>query len=163
LLGIGMNLLGIFSFSSFVSKLFAGLYDRINPKGRKLSPFVVGLLNGFMPCGPLQGMQLYALSTGSFIIGSLSMFFFALGTFPLMFFLGALTSFLSKKFAGSMMKLSGIIVIFLSITMFSNGLTLTGNPLLNRNEKNFNVAELKENIQIVITEIEPNRYPPIVV
>jgi len=163
LLGIGMNLLGIFSFSSFVSKLFASLYDRINPKGRKLSPFVVGLLNGFMPCGPLQGMQMYALSTGSFIIGSLSMFFFALGTFPLMFFLGALTSFLSKEFAGSMMKLSGIIVIFLSITMFSNGLTLTGNPFLNRNEKNFNVAELKENIQIVITEIEPNRYPPIVV
>jgi len=63
LLGIGMNLLGIFSFSSFVSKLFASLYDRINPKGRKLSPFVVDLLNGFMPCGPLQGMQMYALST----------------------------------------------------------------------------------------------------
>lgn len=42
--------------------------------------FVMGLLNGFMPCGPLQLMQLYALGTGSFMVGALSMFFFSLGS-----------------------------------------------------------------------------------
>lgn len=36
--------------------------------------------NGLMPCGPLQTMQLYALSTGSAINGALSMFIFSLGT-----------------------------------------------------------------------------------
>ena len=55
--------------------------------------FVMGLLNGFMPCGPLQLMQLYALGTGSFMVGALSMFFFSLGTVPLMLGLGV---FLSK-------------------------------------------------------------------
>ncbi|MEE8717496.1 MAG: sulfite exporter TauE/SafE family protein [Coriobacteriales bacterium] len=44
--------------------------------------FAVGLLNGAMPCGPLQAMQLYALSTGSFAGGALSMLMFCLGTVP---------------------------------------------------------------------------------
>ena len=42
------------------------------------SPFLIGLLNGLMPCGPLQTMQVYALSTGSPIKGTISMFFFVL-------------------------------------------------------------------------------------
>lgn len=42
------------------------------------SPFLIGLLNGLMPCGPLQTMQVYALSTGSPIKGTISMFLFVL-------------------------------------------------------------------------------------
>jgi len=56
-----------------------------------------GLLNGFMPCGPLQAMQLYALGTGSFIAGATSMFMFSLGTVPLMFGLGAISSIAGGK------------------------------------------------------------------
>ena len=41
-----------------------------------------------MPCGPLQAMQIYALSTGSFIKGALSMLLFSLGTVPLMLSIG---------------------------------------------------------------------------
>ena len=44
----------------------------------------MGLLNGLMPCGPLQTMQVYALGTGSFLAGALSMFLFSLGTVPLL-------------------------------------------------------------------------------
>ena len=58
-------------------------------------PLVVGLLNGFMPCGPLQAMQLYALASGSVVRGALSMGVYALGTVPLMFGLGSVISFLS--------------------------------------------------------------------
>ena len=29
----------------------------------------IGLLNGLMPCGPLQAMQICALSTGSAVMG----------------------------------------------------------------------------------------------
>ncbi len=41
-------------------------------KKQTKNSFVIGLLNGFMPCGPLQAMQLYALSTGSFLKGFLN-------------------------------------------------------------------------------------------
>lgn len=63
---------------------------QIDEKNKYHSNFVVGLLNGFMPCGPLQTMQLYALSTGSVVVGGLSMLAFSLGTIPLMIGVGFL-------------------------------------------------------------------------
>ena len=42
------------------------------PRGQH-SALVVGLLNGLMPCGPLQSMQLFALSAGGWLMGALSM------------------------------------------------------------------------------------------
>jgi sulfite exporter TauE/SafE len=61
--------------STIAKFLFSQKYAT-KPKG----PFIIGLLNGFMPCGPLQAVQFYALGTGSAIAGALSMFFFVLGT-----------------------------------------------------------------------------------
>ncbi|URA11263.1 urease accessory protein UreH domain-containing protein [Thermospira aquatica] len=160
---MGLNLFGIFSLGNFLSKFFSQVYAKVNKKGKLIDPFFVGILNGLMPCGPLQGMQIYALSSGSFFTGALSMFFFALGTLPLMLGLGVLVNFLSKKVGYHMMKVSGLIVIFLGISMLSNGLALTGNPLFKEKDKNYSVAKLNGDLQTVITEIEPNRYPPIVV
>ena len=40
------------------------------------NPLIIGLLNGLMPCGPLQAMQVYSLSTASPIKGAISCFFF---------------------------------------------------------------------------------------
>jgi copper chaperone CopZ len=37
------------------------LFNKKN-KEKSKGPFVIGLLNGFMPCGPLQAIELYALS-----------------------------------------------------------------------------------------------------
>jgi len=45
-------------------------------------PFYIGLLNGLMPCGPLQAMQIYALGTGSLAAEALSMFFSVWARFP---------------------------------------------------------------------------------
>ena len=71
---------------------------------RNKSPFLVGILNGFMPCGALQTMQLYALGTGSFILGAFSMFLFALGTVPLMLGFGYISSRLTKSFSANIFK-----------------------------------------------------------
>jgi plastocyanin domain-containing protein len=90
------------------------------------SPLVIGLLNGLMPCGPLQAMQLYALSTGSPAAGALAMFLFSLGTVPLMFFIGALSSILSRRFTALVMRAGAVLVAALGLTMFSNGLSLSG-------------------------------------
>jgi len=74
---MGFNIFRGFSFKlPFISKCFT--------KTSTSTPFLVGLLNGFMPCGPLQTMQLFALSTGSMTKGALSMFAFSVGTIPLM-------------------------------------------------------------------------------
>jgi sulfite exporter TauE/SafE/copper chaperone CopZ len=95
-------------------------------KKRSNSPLYVGLLNGLMPCGPLQAMQLYALSTGSLWGGALSMLLFSLGTVPLMFALGALSSILSRKFTKHMVTVGAVLVVVMGISMFQNGLALSG-------------------------------------
>ena len=47
-------------------------------------PFFVGLLNGLMPCGPMQSMQIIALGSGNPVSGAFAMLMFSLGTVPLM-------------------------------------------------------------------------------
>lgn len=36
-----------------------------NQKEKVTRPFLVGILNGFMPCGPLQSVWIVALATGN--------------------------------------------------------------------------------------------------
>jgi hypothetical protein len=86
----------------------------------------IGLLNGLMPCGPLQAVQFYALGTGSALAGALSMFFFASGTVFLMFGFGYFVSSISGERVKKMMKISGAVVILLGIFMLNRGLTNFG-------------------------------------
>jgi sulfite exporter TauE/SafE/copper chaperone CopZ/plastocyanin domain-containing protein len=127
---MGINMLGIFPwlrrFNLRIPKIFANKIDE--QKSASKNPLFIGLLNGLMPCGPLQAMQLYALSTGSPIAGGVSMFLFSMGTVPLMFGIGALSSLLSKKFTAQVMKIGAILVTVLGLTMFTNGWSLGGLP-----------------------------------
>jgi hypothetical protein len=84
------------------------------------TPFVVGLLNGLMPCGPLQAMQIYALATGSVWLGALSMFLFAAGTVPLMLGAGVAFSALRGRFNRVITRASAVLVLLLAIVMLTN-------------------------------------------
>ncbi|MDR3311979.1 MAG: sulfite exporter TauE/SafE family protein [Spirochaetaceae bacterium] len=127
---MGLNMLGIFpslrSLTPRLPRFFAKKIDAQKEKSR--SPLIIGLLNGLMPCGPLQAMQIYALSTGSPVKGALSMLLFSLGTVPLMFALGAASSLLSKKFTRHVMTAGAVIVAVMGITMVSYGWSLGGLP-----------------------------------
>lgn len=131
------------------------------------TPFIVGMLNGAMPCGPLQTMQLYALSTGSFLKGSLSMFIFGTGTSIVMLTFGMASEFLTKKFNEErMFKTSGVIILFLAVTMFIRASNLLGIPILLTDAskiKNYYIAKLENNIQYVESELKEYAYPVIVV
>lgn len=124
-------------------------------------PFIVGLLNGFMPCGPLQSMQLYALGTGSILMGGLSMFYFSLGTVPLMFGLGALSSLLTQRFSSRIMKYSALLVFLLALSMFTRGASLAGIQLPFQSTDNFIVAESNDVGQQVVMDLTSNSYQPI--
>ncbi|MDR3255499.1 MAG: sulfite exporter TauE/SafE family protein [Synergistaceae bacterium] len=124
---IGVNMLGILSpLRRLTPRLPKFVTDRVERGKGGRGPLYVGLLNGLMPCGPLQAMQLYALYTGSVLQGALSMFVFSLGTVPLMFGLGAFSALLSKKFTARVMKIGASVVIIMGVVMFSNGMALSG-------------------------------------
>ncbi len=72
-----------------------------------------------MPCGPLQAMQVYALSTGSFMKGALSMFLFCLGTILLMLSIGLLFTILKGKWKIIVNKIAAVFILILSLSMFN--------------------------------------------
>lgn len=128
---MGINMLGLIpGLRRYQLRIPAGLRQGLlGPEGRR-GPLVVGLLNGLMPCGPLQAMQLYALGTGSAVVGALSMFFFSLGTVPLMFGFGALSTLLSRRFTRNMVRAGAVLVILLGAVMLQRGLSLGGASVL---------------------------------
>jgi sulfite exporter TauE/SafE len=178
---MGINMLGIFpslrSIAPRLPKIFTKKID--SQKGSSKSPLYIGLLNGLMPCGPLQSMQIYALSTASILQGALSMFFFSLGTAPIMFGLGALSSVLSRKFTNKVMSIGAVLVAALGLTMFSQGLTLSGftapldmvsDAIYNRlssqsMDMNGDDSEysIENGMQIVRSTLSSGRYPSITV
>jgi uncharacterized protein len=161
---MGLNMLNIFPWlRKFNVRMPKFIGQKIYSGKVNKGPFFVGLLNGFMPCGPLQSMQLYALGTGSFIAGATSMFFFSLGTVPLMFGLGALSTILSKKFTNNLLKFSAILVIVLGVGMISRGMSLSGFNTVVASTGNVNVAKIEGNIQTVSIELGSNSYQPITV
>ena len=95
---MGINMLGIFpGLRRFIPQIPRFLAGRVNQKkAGNRQPFIVGMLNGLMPCGPLQSMQIVALASGNPLAGAFSMFMFSLGTVPLMLGLGSFVSLARK-------------------------------------------------------------------
>lgn len=146
---------------------FIGRYLYNNSENKKpKGPFIIGLLNGFMPCGPLQAMQLYALTTGSITRGALSMAIYALGTIPLMFGFGSFISTINKSKIGQIMKISGLVVIILGIFMFNRGLTNFGLGFKNFIGSNqtstaeFKVAGSIDEYQVINMDLTLRGYEP---
>lgn len=125
---MGVNMLGIIPalrrLNPTVPKFLAKRLGKA--KARAASPFIVGLLNGLMPCGPLQAMWIVALATGTPWGGALSMFLFALGTVPLMLGLGSIVAKLGQKFSKAVMTVGSLLVVILGLAMLSQGGSLTG-------------------------------------
>ena len=128
---LGINLLDIFhwtkrlqpSMPKFLAKHALGV-SKLN---HTLTPLLVGIATFFLPCGFTQSMQIYTLSTGSFLKGGLTMLTFALGTLPVL----ALISFSSlgiqnNSKAGIFFKTAGLIVIMFALFNLINSVTVIG-------------------------------------
>ncbi|MDP3970946.1 MAG: sulfite exporter TauE/SafE family protein [bacterium] len=91
-------------------------------------PFSLGGLTFFLPCGFTQSMQLYALTTGSFMDGGLTLLVFALGTVPALLGIGALASFTTSRGAAYrwFMLIAGSLVLLLGIYNVKSSMTLLG-------------------------------------
>lgn len=118
-----------------------------------------------MPCGPLQAMQVYAVSTGSFIKGALSMFLFGLGTVPLMLFTGIILNLVKGKGKIIINKIASILILLLSIVMLNRGLLALNIDVLKNfnNYNNFKYSTLKEDYQLIEFHLTYDNYQDIIV
>ena len=121
---MALSLLGLIRLPRFLP----GLAAKLGAKTARLGPFVVGLANGLMPCGPLQAMQLYALGTGSALGGALAMFMFSLGTVPLLGLFGAGGALIPSKFRLVAIRAGAILVAFLGMSTLARAWSSAGMP-----------------------------------
>lgn len=136
--------------------------------GKKYGPIFLGLISGIMPCAPLQIVQLYALGSKSIIIGSLSMFLFALGTLPVLLIFGAINSIINRKYVAKIAKIGAALVFVLGLSLVNRGLSLFGAKTMNMeieskaSSKTY-VSIVNEDSQSLITELDDDSFPEILV
>lgn len=87
---------------------------------------LLGLCTVFLPCGITQLMMAGAVASGSFVTGSLLLFAFTLGTSPVFFLLGTVSSQLLKRPVFT--HIASLVVLFFGVTSLNGGLTLVGFP-----------------------------------
>ena len=126
---MGLTLMGVLRPGALARLLPRGFASKIasaTTSLRRRGPFLLGVANGFMPCGPLQAMQVYAVATGSMLAGALSLFCFCLGTVPLMFFAGSVISALKARVRRTLMRVGGALIVVFGLASAGNGLALLG-------------------------------------
>ncbi len=93
------QLLPQFRLSVF-SRLHTALFKVVTPliqKGGVLRFWVLGMLNGVLPCGMVAGALMVSIAAENIGMSMLSMFFFGLGTFPLMLIFSTMGIYLSAR------------------------------------------------------------------
>ena len=178
---LGINMLGIFPWlRRFQLQLPRFLVRNVNRKKAGSSqPFVIGLLNGMMPCGPLQSMQIVALASANPFAGALSMLAFSLGTVPLMLGLGSFVAMLGKRFSAKVMETGAVLVVVLGLAMLSQGGNLSGlfysgmewnaagqqqvYAASGESGTNDSGATVEDGVQIIESTLTGGRYPNITV
>lgn len=174
---VGINMLGWIPILRKLQIRFPQrLADKINKKRRRENrPFFVGLLNGVMPCGPMQSMQIIALGSGNPVSGAAAMLMFSLGTVPLMLGFGSMVSALGKKYTKIVMRVGSILVVVLGLAMLSQGVSLSGinidrtgtesaaTEAENTEELNTAKISVSGDMQYVNSELDFGTYPEITV
>ncbi len=130
---LGLQLTNLFPrLSSSGITLPAGIADKLGLKNHNAKEYshknaaILGVTSFFLPCGFTQAMQLYAISTGSFMTGALVMGLFAIGTTPGLLGIGGLTSTIEGPTAKRFFKVTGVVVVAMAFVNISNGYNLTG-------------------------------------
>ena len=99
-----------------------GLHQRLSNAMMKLSlyshpltPALLGMTWGLIPCGFLYTAQIKAAETGDMMQGALTMFAFGLGTLPSMLGIGVFAGFLSRDHRSQLFRLGGWITLTIGI------------------------------------------------
>ncbi|MBT4849480.1 hypothetical protein HON36_01370 [Candidatus Parcubacteria bacterium] len=164
LLWMALNILGIVPSLSTLGirmpKKSMGTWKRLQESEHAMAPVILGGFTFFLPCGFTQSMQLFAMSSGSFLMGGLTLFLFALGTMPVLFGLGIATTRFKNMKAVVLQKAIGIIVLVFAFYTMSSGLAIQGVDINFWSSKTEGVAISQDNLQIINMTVDYRGYTP---
>ena len=131
----GLSLMGKIKFLTLIehsfssSSVYRNAFKSVLNSKSNLSFFLLGMLNGLLPCGFVYFFAITAASTADPFYGALVMFIFGVSTIPAMFGVGFLSSLAAAtSFRNMMMSLSSIAVILYGAYTIYNGYEYIANP-----------------------------------
>lgn len=120
----------IFKFAVIQPPRFLTRILRSQSKSKDLfAPAFLGAMTIFIPCGTTLAMEALAISSANAYLGASIMAVFVLGTMPLFFGVGILTTILGDSFKGRFLKLAGLLVLYLGIISANGALVAAGSPI----------------------------------
>ena len=118
----GLSLLGKIKFltklehSFSTSSFYQNTFRQVLRSRSLYSFYILGVLNGFLPCGLVYFFAVTAASTGSPLWGAFVMLIFGLSTVPALFSLGFFTGLFTKSsFRQLMMNIASLVVILFGV------------------------------------------------
>ncbi len=133
MIAVALNLLNvhpIFRYAIIQPPRFLTRLVRNQSKSKDIfAPALLGALTIFIPCGTTLAMEALAISSANAFLGASIMGAFILGTIPLFFGVGFITSILGDAFKSRFLKLAAVAVIYLGITSVNGALVALGSPL----------------------------------
>ncbi len=123
MVAIGLYLAGWLPQLAIVEKIGVPVWKKLEPVGRKLLPvaslpkaLAYGLIWGWLPCGLVYFVLLWALTAGTAVQGALTMLAFGIGTMPTLLATGFMTSWLTRFARSSTARqVVGLIIIAMAI------------------------------------------------
>lgn len=133
MVAVALNLLNIHPIFRYViiqPPRFLTRLVRNQSKSKDLfAPALLGAMTIFIPCGTTLAMEALAISSANAVAGASIMAVFILGTVPLFFGIGVLTSFMGEAFKTKFLKLAAVAVIYLGITSINGALVAFNSPI----------------------------------
>jgi len=124
----GLSLSGKIKFLTLLEHSFASnswytkLFRQLLQTKSFISFFILGMLNGLLPCGLVYFFAITAASTASPFYGALVMFIFGVSTVPALFSLGFFVGlYKNSKFRNMMMSIAAISVVIFGLYTIRNG------------------------------------------
>jgi uncharacterized protein len=133
MIAIAFNLLNvhpIFRYAVIQPPKFLVRKVRSQSKSKDLfAPAFLGAMTIFIPCGTTLAMEALAISSANAIVGAAIMAVFVLGTTPVFFGVGWITSILGDTFRTKFLKIAAFGVLYLGLTSFNGALVAGGSPV----------------------------------
>lgn len=123
-----------------ISKIKTNLGKHFRSKSYK-SLFIIGVLNGFLPCGMVYVALFGAIAMQSAELGVLYMILFGLGTVPLMTSVVYFNSFISQSTRNKFQKAIPYVAVIIGVLFILRGLGL-GIPYLSPSNMSLFVQEM---------------------
>lgn len=133
MVAVAFNLLNVHPIFRYViiqpPRFLARMVKNQSKSKDLFAPAFLGALTVFIPCGTTLAMEALAISSANALTGAAIMAVFVLGTMPLFFGIGSITSILGDNFRERFLKIAAIALLYLGLSSINGSLVAGGSPI----------------------------------